>query len=251
MDLLHDGPGFRIVVAVTAAAPSSSTVTPGPAALPAQHQVAPAPRRRGRKGSRAWTENRAEVITTPDQQFAEQDLLAGRMRCPRCPGALRPHGWARRRTVRGPGEQRLAVTPRRARCPDCRSTHVLLPGELVPRRADSASVIGQALVDKALGHGWRSIAERAGRPESTVRRWLRAAPDSHASRLQQRAEQAAVRLEPDLIDPWSAPRDRLAAALDILLRTAEAWRRRISSPPPLWAVANFLAAGCLLAPKRR
>jgi hypothetical protein len=192
----------------------------------------------------------AVVIITPDLQHAERALLEGRFPCPRCQGVLRPHGTARRRTVRGPGQHRLVVTPRRARCPDCSTTHVLLPAELVPRRADSAQVIGQALVDKAQGHGWRTIAARAGRPASTVRRWLRAAPTGHAWWLQQQAEQVALRLEPDLIDPWGQSRDPLTAALVILLSTAQAWRRRFR-PVQLWAVVNFLAAGMLITPTRR
>ena len=114
------------------------------------------------------------VAANPDQ--AEQQLLAGALGCPTCPGTLRPHGWARRRTVRGPGACRLVATPRRARCGDCSRTHVILPGELVPRRADAAEVIGAALVAKACGDGWRTIADRCGRPPSTVRRWMRAPP---------------------------------------------------------------------------
>lgn len=49
------------------------------------------------------------VAASPDQ--AEQLLLAGGLACPTCPGTLRPHGWARRRTVRGPAARRLVVTP--------------------------------------------------------------------------------------------------------------------------------------------
>jgi hypothetical protein len=190
------------------------------------------------------------VIVVPSPERAEQDLVDGLLRCPDCEGVLRRHGWARRRTVRGPGARRLVVTPRRARCAACAATHVVLPGELCPRRADSAEVIGQALVEHALGAGWRAIAARTGRPESTVRRWLRAAPEAHAERLFHRGEQIAVRVAPDLINPWTQPRDTLAAALDILLRTAQAYQQVLKLPYPLWALVNTMAGGCLLAPRR-
>src|SRR5664279_4512139 len=77
-------------------------------------------------------------------------------------------------TVRGVGADTVTVTPRRARCSDCSATQILLPTELVPRRADSTEAIGAALVARAGGAGYRSIAAHFGRPESTVRRWLRA-----------------------------------------------------------------------------
>ena len=66
-----------------------------------------------------------------------------------------------------------SVVPRRSRCPGCRATHVLLPVMLLLRRADTATVIGAALVARAAGGGHRRIAERLGRPAATVRGWLR------------------------------------------------------------------------------
>ena len=112
------------------------------------------------------------VVVSLDR--AEQTLLAGDMPCPRCQGVLRPFGNGRTRTVRGVGADAVTVTPRRARCRDCSATQILLLTELVPRRADSTEVIGAALVASAGGAGYRTIAARFGRPESTVRRWLRA-----------------------------------------------------------------------------
>ena len=188
------------------------------------------------------------VAASPDQ--AEQTLLAGQLACPTCQGVLRPHGWARRRTIRGPGARRLVVTPRRARCPSCARTHVVLPAELVPRRADSAEVIGQALVDKALGAGWRTIAERTGHSPSTVRRWLRAARATDVDWLFQRGIQTAIQLDPAMVHAWKQPRDPLVAALDILLRAAETYRRLLN-PYPLWALVNAIVGGRLLAPQRR
>lgn len=59
---------------------------------------------------------------------AEQALAAEQLRCPGCGGVLRPFGYARRRTVRGLGAERLTLTPRRSRCADCWASHVLLGG---------------------------------------------------------------------------------------------------------------------------
>jgi hypothetical protein len=55
---------------------------------------------------------------------------------------LRSWGWARPRDVHG-----LAglLRPRRARCPGCLITHVLLPLTVLTRRAYAGEVIGAAL----------------------------------------------------------------------------------------------------------
>ncbi len=44
---------------------------------------------------------------------------------------------------------------------------------MLVRRADAVVVIGAALLAKAAGQGHRPIAVLLGRPESTVRGWLR------------------------------------------------------------------------------
>ena len=118
------------------------------------------------------------VVVSPER--AEDILLKGAMPCPRCQGVLRPFGTGRTRTVRGVGADTVTVTPRRARCADCSATQILLPTELVVRRADSTAAIGNALAANARGAGFRTIAARFGRPESTVRRWLRAVREPHA-----------------------------------------------------------------------
>src|SRR6476469_8572754 len=118
------------------------------------------------------------VVARPD--VAAETLLAGGLPCPLCRGVLRPFGNGRTRTVRGIGADTVTVTPRRARCADCRVTQILLPTALTVRRADSTEAIGNALVAKAGGAGYRSIAIRFGRPESTVRRWLRGVREPHA-----------------------------------------------------------------------
>ena len=106
------------------------------------------------------------VIRRP--QDAEARLADAVMRCPRCGGALAKWGYARQRTVRAPGVATVTVRPRRVRCRDCATTHILLPTALQPRRADTTEVIGTALAHKANGLGFRRIAARLGRAESTV-----------------------------------------------------------------------------------
>jgi hypothetical protein len=137
------------------------------------------------------------VVSRPE--VAEQMLLAGELPCPRCRGVLRPFGSGRTRTVRGIGNDTVTVTvtvtPRRTRCPDCRATQILLPTALTVRRADSTEAIGNALVAHARGAGHRSIAARFGRPESTVRRWLRGVRDPHAQWLYRRAVDRAAAID--------------------------------------------------------
>ena len=90
------------------------------------------------------------MIVVVSLERAEQSLPAGDTRCQR---VLRPFGTGRTRTVRGVGADTVTVTPRRARCRDCSATQILLPTELVPRRADSTEAIGAALVARARGAG--------------------------------------------------------------------------------------------------
>jgi hypothetical protein len=107
-----------------------------------------------------------------EPEVVEADLAAGRLRCPACEGPLARWGFARERQVRV-REGIRSVRPRRACCERCGTTYVLLPAWAVPRRRDSAEVIGAALLDNARGLGHRRIAGRIGRPPGTVRWWLR------------------------------------------------------------------------------
>jgi hypothetical protein len=52
---------------------------------------------------------------------------------------------------------------------------VFLPDWCLPRRRDSAETVGRALLKAAKGSGHRTIGAELGRPESTVRNWLRRA----------------------------------------------------------------------------
>ena len=102
-------------------------------------------------------------------------LAAGKLPCPDCSEPLSRWGFARSREIRTRDGVR-SLRPRRALCAKCDTTHVLCPAWSVPRRRDSAEVIGEALrlavVD---GDGHRQIARKLDRAPGTVRGWLRAA----------------------------------------------------------------------------
>ena len=108
-----------------------------------------------------------------DRDAVERQLGNGELACPSCGGVLGRWGNAVTRPVRQLKGDDEVVTPRRSRCRGCRATHVLLPAQLLSRRADAGAVIGRALEEKAAGSGHRVIALALGRPPSTVRGWLR------------------------------------------------------------------------------
>ena len=159
-------------------------------------------------------------MVVPCPERAEEILLAGDMPCPRCRGVLRPFGTGRTRTVRGVGADTVTVTPRRARCADCQVTQILLPTELLVRRADSTAAIGNALVAKAGGAGFRSIAARFGRPESTVRRWLRSVREPHAQWLYRRGVDSAVLVDRELLVRPAPQKTTLGHGLNLLAGAA-------------------------------
>lgn len=171
------------------------------------------------------------VVSSPER--AEQALAAGQLPCPGCGGVLRPFGYARTRTVRGVGTERITVTPRRSRWADCRASHVLLPTALSARRADSTEAIGRALLAHANGAGHRVIAARTGRPVSTVRRWLRAARGAHAEWLYRQGVARAARLDRGLLaTPFGPSRSALWHALNLLGGAARAARERFGATEP-------------------
>lgn len=190
------------------------------------------------------------IVVGSDEQ-AEAALWAGEMACLGCAGRLRPHGHGHTRTVRGRGSGRMTVRPLRARCPGCAATHVLLPAALSVRRADATEVTGTALHAKAAGAGHRTIAARLGRPVSTVRRWLRRAPASHAGWLYEQGVHHAFRLDPDiLVRPASWP-SLLGWGLNLLAGAALAYRRVLGSDLPPWTVIGLFPRGRLLSPPLR
>jgi hypothetical protein len=170
-------------------------------------------------------------------------LAAGEFACPACSGRLSPWGFARSRDVRLRAEVR-AVRPRRARCEACETTHVLSPSWSVPRRRDGAEVIGEALRLAAEGVGHRRIARRVGRPEGTVRGWLRAAR-ARAGSLRACATQrlAALDPEPDAVTPAGSG---LGDAVEATMLAVRAWALRFGhdSIGP-WERAVWLTGGLL------
>jgi len=186
------------------------------------------------------------VVVRPD--VAAETLLAGGLPCPLCRGVLRPFGNGRARTVRGIGADTVTVTPRRARCADCRVTQILLPTALTLRRADSTEAIGNALVAKAGGAGYRSIAIRFGRPESTVRRWLRGVREPHAQWLYRRGVDRAAAVDRELLVRPAPQRSVLGHALNLLAGAALRYRNRVGVAVPMWALIGSFAHGRLLAP---
>lgn len=114
------------------------------------------------------------LIVAPDQGQVEVELQTGRLGCPSCGGELRPWGHGRWRVLRrrAGGQDHLRV--RRARCRACRGTHTVLPEVSLLRRLDDIETIGAALEANGAGWGHRRIAAQLGRPEDTVRGWLRA-----------------------------------------------------------------------------
>lgn len=120
-----------------------------------------------------------------DPVQVEHELLGGDLSCPDCGLRLAPWGYAAPRFVRAGRVGR--IRPRRAICSSalgCGRSHVLLPRFCLGRRVDVVAVIWAALVARAAGRGWRTIARAAGRPASTVRGWL--------ERFQARAESIRV-----------------------------------------------------------
>ena len=181
--------------------------------------------------------------------WAEELLLAGDMPCPGCFSAAScgRMATAAPATVRGLGQSAIPVTPRRARCGDCGATQILLPTALITRRADTTEVIGNALVANVKGAGYRTIAASLGRPESTVRRWLRRVRGDHPEWLFWKGHEAAVTLDPTILDRATYT-TRLGDALNILAGAALTYRKRYNVAESGWALIGLLAAGHLLAP---
>jgi hypothetical protein len=188
------------------------------------------------------------VTVEADQVLVESRLVSGKVDCPDCLGALRPWGWARPRGVHGVAG---VLHPRRARCPACLVTHVLLPVTVLLRRAYAVEVIGAALLARAGGSGHRVIGPALGVPAATVRGWLRvmgARLEAVRTWLLQVAHRAGVdQLVPKAQgSPW---RDVLAA---LGAATAAVTGRfgvlGVLGPVTAWQVAVACSAGRLLAP---
>lgn len=180
-----------------------------------------------------------------DPVEVESMLVSGALSCPDCAGSLAPWGHARIRAIRGLAGLVTRLQPRRACCPDCGRTHVLLACWMLARRADSVDVIGAALLAKASGQGHRPIAAALGVAECTVRGWLR----RFAVRAQSWREVFTTLLmvldtEPD---PVSAYGSVFADAVTVIGLAAAAATRRFGPRPP-WEFVAVASGGSLLAP---
>lgn len=119
------------------------------------------------------------------------------------------------------------------RCHTCARTHVLLPAELQPRRADSTEVIGTALLHKAQGLGFRRIAAVLDQAESTVRRWLRRATGADLQWVYQQGAARLITVNREAFTTNGLAGQTLNAALQMLGAAAH-WDARIcgfNDPP--------------------
>lgn len=189
------------------------------------------------------------IVVRCDEE-AEALLADAAMRCPDCDGTLAKWGYGRTRTVRAPGTATVTVRPRRVCCHDCASTHILLPAALQPRRADTTEVIGNALTHKANGLGFRRIAARMGRAESTVRRWLRRATPQHLTWAFHQGSSRLIALAPDAFNEIRDAGNQLRHTLTVLSAAAFWDRRRCGFNDPPWALIGMYTRGRLLAPPR-
>ncbi|MFK0297558.1 helix-turn-helix domain-containing protein [Streptomyces sp. NPDC090442] len=126
---------------------------------------------------------------------------------------------------------------------------MLLPVSGLSRRADVAEVIGAALEMKAAGVGHRTIAGRLGRPEATVRGWLR----RFAGRARLvagvfTAHLVALADDPAVVLPAPAA-GVFGDAVAAVIAAAMAVRSRfLVVAVPVWEVASAVSRGLLLAP---
>ena len=187
------------------------------------------------------------LTVNADRDVVERQLGGGELACPSCGGVLARWGNGAERRVRMPAGPDVWFCPRRARCRDCRRTHVLLPAWCLGRRADAGEVIGRALEAKAAGTGHRTIAVLPGRPASAVRGWLRA----FAARAEQvrsvfTALAASLVTDPPLPVPaGSQAADAVAA---VAAAAAAATRVPGAGTVARWQLAAAVTCGLLLAP---
>jgi hypothetical protein len=124
---------------------------------------------------------------------------------------------------------------------------VLLPVNVLVRRADDVAVIGAALEGKAVGRGHRTIASELDRAPSTVRGWLR----RFAGRAERVRAVFTALLVGLVVDPGlpaagaSAVADAVAAVEAVAVAAARRFGVGVLSR---WRVASAASSGRLLAP---
>jgi transposase-like protein len=186
------------------------------------------------------------MIQVFDTGAARRALDRRLLPCPDCRAPLKPWGRARERTVRDRGGTLVTARPDRGLCTGCGASHVILAAGLLPRRAYTAGLIGQALLSSAAGHGHRRAAREHGLPDGTVRGWIRQARRS-AGQLRETGVRAVVALDPELL-PARALADPLASALDALGAAAAAMGNRFGlRDAGWWPQITILTRGQLLS----
>lgn len=201
-------------------------------------------------GRANWRAETPVVTVGNDRADVERRLSAGLLSCPGCGGRLVGWGYGRSRTVRGDGEIRWRLRPRRARCSGCGRTHILLPVTCLVRRADAVAVIGGALVLAAGGWGHRRVAVAFGRSASTVRGWMRRFA-ARAGPLRSAFTALACDLDPDPRLPapaGSVVADAVAAIVAAAAAAVVRWGRVVFTMSP-WLLAAAVSSGALLAPE--
>ncbi|WP_219070803.1 helix-turn-helix domain-containing protein, partial [Candidatus Mycobacterium methanotrophicum] len=128
------------------------------------------------------------------------------------------------------------------------STHIVLPAAFQARHADTTAVIGQALLHEVNGLGYRRIAARIHRSESTVRRWLRRAAPKHLHWMYQRGAQRLIEVAPDVFGELRFVGHQLRDTLSVLCAAAYWDRHRLGLPDPPWTMVGIYTLGRLLAP---
>jgi hypothetical protein len=124
---------------------------------------------------------------------------------------------------------------------------VLLPVDVLLRRADTADVVGAALVAKAAGVGARRIAECLDRACETVRGWLRRfAGRADAVRVWFTRLLCQLVIDPRLPAPAGWPLGDAVAAI-VAVGGAAAGRFQVAAVT-VWKVACAASHGRLLAP---
>jgi hypothetical protein len=188
------------------------------------------------------------VLLVLNQERAQADLDAAALRCPGCAGQLRSWGFARSRSLRLSCGARTWLRPRRTRCASCAATHVLLPAQSPPRHAYAIDVVGQALLARATGHGYRTISADLNVPADTVRGWVRRAT-GRAEWLRVEGLTTAHECDSTLpaVDPAGAA---LADALVALGTAAAAVTRLLGPIGAPWQIIAMIARGQLIAPVR-
>lgn len=162
------------------------------------------------------------LTVSHDPTAVESSLLGRELICPLCPGALKPWGFGTQRTIRrGTPVKNQRFTPRRGRCNECATTHILLPALFAARRADEAAVIAHAVeLNIAAGLGFQKIAANLERPATTVRDWLRVVKAKATDMLAAFAARVH-RATAEALGFWPSPADTVGAnALGMLMAHA-------------------------------